>query len=85
MEIFKKRLKETVKEQGLTAYKISKDLDLSVSLVSYWINGNVLPGIEHFKKLCEYLDISADYLLGLEDYSGVKTTNQVNKNIFIKM
>ena len=75
MEIFKKRLKETVEEQGITAYKISKDLNISVSLVSYWINGTVLPGIEHFKKLCQYLDVSSDYLLGLEDYAGVKNNN----------
>ncbi len=36
--------------------------------MSNWRKGDNVPSVEVFTKVCKYLDVSADYLLGLSDY-----------------
>jgi len=36
------------------------------NIISRWENGQALPRIPEFMKLCKVLNVSADYLLGLE-------------------
>ena len=68
MEVFVERLNETLKNSNITPYKLSKDLKISKSLVHYWCSGKVLPSVLYLKQICEYLDVSADYLLGLSEF-----------------
>lgn len=64
---FVKRLKEELKAQKITAYKLSKDTGISKQMMSYYLSGKHEPTISVLYKICKYLDVSSDYLLGLNE------------------
>ncbi len=47
--------------------QLANILKTSDSTVSNWENDINEPKISYLKKIAEYFDVSADYLLGLED------------------
>ena len=67
MKIFCKRLKELRKENNLTTNSLGKILNVSNSTITRWENGNILPSIEHLYNIAKYFNVSADFLIGLED------------------
>lgn len=73
MDIFVKRLNQLITENKITRYKLAKDLGVSKQAVLWWCDGINEPKITYLQKLALYFDVSADYLLGLEDESGAKT------------
>ena len=64
---FKDRLCELRKSHDLTQKQIAKDLGLVHQSVGNWETGLSVPNLSTFEKLCEYFNVSADYLLGLSD------------------
>ena len=73
MEGFGERLKELRLERRLTQKELSELIGCAQSAIFYWENNNREPSVSFLKKLCLFFDVSADYLLGLEDESGSKT------------
>lgn len=65
--IFAKRLRELRTDAGLSMKQLANILKTSDSTVSNWENDINEPKISYLKKIAEYFDVSADYLLGLED------------------
>lgn len=61
------RLKELLKEKGITSSKLATDLGVSKSVVHYWVNGNTTPNVDYVIKLALYFSVSSDFLLGLSD------------------
>ncbi|MBE5734450.1 MAG: helix-turn-helix transcriptional regulator [Clostridiales bacterium] len=61
------RIKELLKENNLTPYKLSIDLNVSKSVVHYWISGKTTPNADYIIKLSEYFCVSSDFLLGISD------------------
>ncbi len=61
------RLTELLRENNLSKRMLAKQIDVSAMSVSDWTNGNVQPTAENIYIIAEYLGVSADYLLGLED------------------
>ncbi|MBR2449748.1 MAG: helix-turn-helix transcriptional regulator [Clostridia bacterium] len=61
------RLKELLKESDTTPYKLSLDLNVSKSVVHYWITGKTTPNADYIIKLSAYFGVSSDYLLGITD------------------
>lgn len=43
------------------------DLKLNKSMLSRWENGQNDPSLEYAKYICQYFDVSLDYLIGLTD------------------
>lgn len=89
MKIFTEKLNELLEINKISRYKLAKDLGLSQTAIKYWCENINEPKISYLKMIAEYFDVSTDYLLGLEDYSGSKIDNrtfQFNniKNINIK-
>ncbi len=80
MDIFAIRLEKLIKENKITKYRVAKDLKCSKQSVINWCEGISEPKISYIRQLAEYFDVSADYLLGLEDETGGKThiTNSFN-------
>lgn len=72
MEIFVERLNKLIKENRITKYQFAKDLNLTKQSVLYWCNGVNEPKISYLRMIAVYFDVSADYLLGLEDETGAK-------------
>ena len=67
MKIFCERLKELRKENNISTIKLGKILNVSNSTITRWENGNIIPSIEHLYNISKHFNVSADYLLGLED------------------
>ncbi len=64
---FNERLKEIRKECGKTQKEVYTALGISANGYASYEQGRTEPSIETLIKLCKVLDVSADYLLGLED------------------
>lgn len=71
---FADRLNQILSEQGITAYKVSKDTKISNSILSDWRLGKRIPSGEKIEVLATYLNVSVDYLLGLSDDPTPKAT-----------
>lgn len=67
MKVFCERFKELRKDTNLSTIELGKILKVSNSTITRWENGNIIPSIEHLYNIAKYFNISADYLLGLED------------------
>lgn len=65
---FTKRFNEILKQSGKTQVEIAKALNITKQCVNDYKTGKSVPSIETLYYLCLYLDVSADYLLGLSDY-----------------
>ena len=47
--------------------ELAKELNVTKQSVSNWENDMGEPPYETLKKICKYFEVSADFLLGLED------------------
>ena len=67
-EIIKKRLSEEIKNSPLTMSEIAGKVGVSPEMITQYCTTKKLPKLDTFAKLCHALDISADYILGLNDF-----------------
>ncbi|MCL2556784.1 MAG: helix-turn-helix domain-containing protein [Firmicutes bacterium] len=67
MIIFGQRVKELREEKKLTQVELGKLLGLSYQTIGHYENGTTQPTLETLAKMCEIFDVTASYLLGLED------------------
>ncbi len=72
MDIFAIRLKEIRNELKLTQKQLAEALNTTDDSVFSWENGRSQPSIEMIRLLCKTLEVTSDYLLGLEDEAGTK-------------
>ncbi len=79
---FQERIADAIRDSGYNQKAVAKILNISEGNISNWKKGINLPSIEILYKLCIILNVSADYLLGLEDDFGNKTyiNNSFNNN-----
>lgn len=64
---FCERLKATRMESGMTQKEVCEKLGLSLNGYASYEQGRTEPNVETLKALCKLFEVSADYLLGLED------------------
>lgn len=62
------RLREIIKDSQYTQRDIAKAIGVSAQTVSKYMKKNVFPALDTLAKLCNLLEVSADYVLGLKDY-----------------
>ncbi|MFQ7034328.1 MAG: helix-turn-helix domain-containing protein [Candidatus Borkfalkia sp.] len=67
MKSFGEKLKELRIEKGLSQKELADLVDTSQSAIFYWENNQQEPKISSLKKLCIFFNVSADYLIGLEE------------------
>ncbi len=65
--MFGKRLKEVRKLNNFTQKQLAKLLDVSESAITNWERGFSCPSIENIAKICTTCNVSANYLLGIEE------------------
>lgn len=82
MDIFEFRLKELRTEKNLTQKDLAKLIATTDDSIYSWEKGRSQPSIDMIRKICKLFDVSADYLLGLEDETGAKNyiANSFNNN-----
>ncbi len=64
-EIIKARLGEELKNCGLTTVEIAKRIGVSPEMVTQYKTTKKMPKLDTFAKLCQELDLDANYILGL--------------------
>lgn len=67
MSIFAQRLRKLRQEKGLSMKQLAKELNTTDAAVSNWENEINEPKISYLKAIAQYFNVSADYLLGLEN------------------
>lgn len=66
--MFGERLAEIRKDNKLRQEDLAEKLNVSKFTVSSWEQGKSMPTLDMLVNICELLDISADYLVGLIHY-----------------
>lgn len=75
MNLFVPRLKELISESGKMQKDICMDLGITRQKLTKWKLGYNEPSIDEIIMLASYFNVTADYLLGLEDETGAKKRN----------
>lgn len=70
-----KRIKETAKEKEISVSEMLNSCGLGKNTISKMMSGNDIL-TKNFAKMAEYLDCSADYLLGRTDNPNVNTAKE---------
>lgn len=66
--IFTKRLKKLRQDNKLNQRQLAKEIQVSQVAICLWERGERTPDIISLAKLCDFFDVSADYLLGRADF-----------------
>lgn len=56
-------LRLLIEERGLTQKQLAKDLHIAVSTLGGYVQGTSEPDFDTLRRLAEYFEVSADYLL----------------------
>ena len=64
-----KRIKRARKSKGINQVEFADKLNISVSHLSNIENGKINVGLDIFMAITDALDVSADWLLGIDDSS----------------
>lgn len=65
--VFPSRIRELIKESGISQKDLAEDIGVTRQSLSLYINGQRTPDIEVLKRICGHFSISADWLLGLSE------------------
>lgn len=63
---FGTRLKKVLEERKMTYEDLAENTYMSKTAIYYYVKGDVLPTADNLKAICIALNVSADYMLGLE-------------------
>lgn len=62
------RLRECIKNATYSQKEIAKAIGVSAQTVSKYMTQNIFPALDTLAKLCKFLDVRSDYILGLDEY-----------------
>lgn len=62
------RLRESIKNSGIPQKTIAERIGVSQQTISKYMKQDIFPALDTLAKLCKLLDVSADYILGIENY-----------------
>ena len=65
--LIKLRLTEELKNTNMSTIEIAKKVGVSPEMITQYSTTKKLPKLDTFAKLCKELDLSANYILGLDD------------------
>ena len=78
-EVFPTRLRELMRETGNTQKKLADAVGVRPQTISLYATGQSYPDVNGIRKIAEYFEVSADWLLGLTD---TPTTNPYQRAAF---
>ena len=62
------RLREAIKQSGIPQKRIASEIGVSAQTVSKYMREDVFPALDTLAKLCKFLDVKSDYILGISSY-----------------
>lgn len=71
-KVFGRRLKELREEKDMKQSDLAKILECSSSAIGMYEQGRRYVDLDGLKKIAEYFDVSADYLIGRTDIKNLK-------------
>lgn len=78
--IFATRFRDLLKLRNYTQSYVAEQTHLKGQTVSQYVNGEVLPNAEKLRDIAQCLGVSADYLIGMSDITGVNVDDKaINK------
>ena len=63
-----KRLRECIKNSPYSQKEIAFAIGVSAQTVSKYMKLDIFPALDTLAKLCKFLDVKSDYILGLAEY-----------------
>ena len=66
IEDIKSRLREEIKRSGMTTVELARRVGVSSEMITQYCTTKKLPRLDTFARLCQVLDVSADYILGID-------------------
>jgi len=79
METLGEKIEKILEEKGMSQRQLAIKMGISPSSLNQYVRGHKNVGLKVILKLCKTLDVSSDYLLGLE--TGAKKNKKTIKNI----
>jgi len=67
MKIFGERLREMRENRAVSMCELARRMGTSQQNISRWEAGDTIPSAQTIVMLCAFLNVSADFLLGLCD------------------
>ena len=61
--MFKDKLRNLREEKGLSQYELADKIFVSRSAIAKWENGFGMPSLESIEILCEFFNVTKEYLL----------------------
>lgn len=75
-QVFPARLRELMEEQQVTQKKLADAIKMRPQTVSLYTTGQSAPDVNTLREMAEFFNITADYLLGLNDVKKPDATVQ---------
>ena len=72
--MFSERIKLLRKARKLNQVQLGQHLGVKKQTISNWENDNILPSIDMLIKICNFFNVSTDYILGLDDKTYIEIT-----------
>jgi len=72
MKITATRIKELREEKRITQTELAKKIEVSRAIIGFWENDKAEPTAPNIAALANFFNVTADYLLGLENEDGSK-------------
>ena len=63
------RLRNAIKYSGKQQKDIAKAIGVSAQTVSKYMKADIFPALDTFEKLCKFIDVSSDEILGISEES----------------
>jgi predicted transcriptional regulators len=68
LQAIQRRLREEIKYSGIPYKEIARAIGVTPSMVTKYMTRDKFPSLDKLAKLCAYLKVSADYILGIGDF-----------------
>lgn len=70
---------QILQEKGLSGYRVAKDTNISVGLISDYKNGIKVPTNDNLIKLSRYLEVPVNVLLEQEEHKSISFEHTLSK------
>lgn len=81
MNGFGEKIKELREEKGLSQMNLSKQIDITQSAIARYELELTEPRASDIKKICEFFNVTSDYLIGLDNSYTTLKKNSIKFNI----
>lgn len=77
------RLQELCEKENITFTELGKTINLDRSTIGKYVNGYLPIPLKHLNSICNFFDISLDYILNLTDIKQYKNyKKEINQKLF---